>query len=133
MVVIFTVLIFPAEFGDEDESNFNRTFFNNAPFVEHNQDDWTLDVGSNFSLVCKDKVQVTWKGPEVVSGAVEVVAEESFDSAYPFASRLTINSADHTFVGFYYCVQVEEEGKANMEELVATFKATPFYIFVDGE
>lgn len=102
--------------------------------MEHNQDDVTLDVGTNFSLVCKDKVPVTWKLPDHVTHGeleVEVVAEDSFDAGYPYASRLTIHSVDHTVVGFYYCVQTEAEG--GIEELVDIFKATPFYIFVDGE
>lgn len=99
--------------------------------MEHHQDDATLEVGSNFSLVCKDKVPVTWKHQDNLS--VEVVAEDSFDVNYPFAARLTITGVDHTFVGFYYCVQVEEEGKGDIEELVEMFRATPFYIFVDGE
>lgn len=74
--------------------------------------------------------------PEQVakSNQLEVTSEESFDSSYPFATRLTINSVDHTFVGFYHCVQVEEEANGEpLEELVHAFKATPFYIFVDGE
>lgn len=95
-----------------------------------------MDVGTNFSLVCKDKVRVTWKLPEHVAlgdVVIDVQDGESFDAGYPYASRLTLNSVDHTVVGFYYCVQVDEESEGSLEVLVDLFKATPFYIFVDGK
>lgn len=126
-----------AYFGDEEESNFNRTFYNNAPYIEQNQDDVTLDVGGNFTVRCKDKVKVTWLFPKHIesTGAVQVEEIDSFDSTYPYSSQLTILSMDHTLVGFFYCVQAEEyDGiSENFDELVDTFRATPFYIFVDGE
>lgn len=93
-------------------------------------------MGANFTLVCKDKVQVTWRVPEPVMHSVEIEVEDSLDANYPFAARLTIPAVDHTYVGFYYCVQSgggEDISNANINELVDNFNATPFYIFVDGE
>lgn len=125
----------PGDFGDEDISNFNRTIYFGAPFIDHNQDDVTLDVGANFSVVCKSSSPITWRLPEHVdSAAVEIHTETSFDAGMPYASRLFIPNAEYTYVGFYYCLPVEdEESKSITEELVNEFKATPFYIFVNGK
>lgn len=116
-------------------SNFNRTIYFGAPFIDHNQDDATLDVGANFSILCKSSSPVTWRLPEHIdSSGVEIQTENSFDAGMPFAARLTIPNAEYTYVGFYYCLPVDDDDpKANIEELVNDFKATPFYIFVNGK
>lgn len=125
---------FAAEFGDEEESNYNRTFFNKAPYIEYNTDDVSLEPGSNFTITCKDTVKVTWRVPHELADFIEVTEIESFDSHWRFASQMTIDAVDFRMAGFYYCLQDDEEtANQNVQELVENFRANPFYIFVDGE
>lgn len=113
-------------------SNFNKTVHFGAPYIEHHDDDVTLELNSNFSITCKSKLNVTWKVPDAVNPqSYHITTEESNDLEMPYLTRLHLSQVDHTFVGFYYCTNALDSD--NMDQQVQEFQATAFYVFVDGE
>lgn len=125
-----------SSFNDDDDDKYFANFAatKGAPLINPLSSEITLDVKSNFSLLCEANEPITWRSSAPIGSELENSSFPTLNSDRPYGNSLHLEKVTAEYVGFYYCIKESEliqDGDYDM--MVENFKAAKIYVFVNDE